>query len=973
MLLKLIRRWMKPEGIGAQSSQINKPAILAEASKLMAQGQSREAIDKYRKYLNIDPFNVTALNDLGVCLANIGDMQEAHRFFELAYSMDDSYTPAIVNHAKFLVDQKKSSEGLPYLQNARALDPKFSHVDAVYAGLCLSNRGDVAGARHFQLQAWMANFDNLRLANCHLFYCSYDDIDERLLAAEHRFWAETLRPIEKRSVVGNTLQKQARKIRIGYWSPDFRNHSVRYFFRPLQENHDREIFEIFIYHDSPFNDGQTERVQQSCDAFHAVFELTDDDLMALMQSHQLDILVELAGHTSNNRVNLLQERLATVQITALGYPPTTGLGTVDAKLLDRHLLTDNAASYYAEMPLVLPSSFWCFDPMEEEPAALAAEPAMVRNGHVTFGCVGNIAKINSRILACWREILRRVPRSRLLIRAINFDDAAAEPALRARFQTAGLPMDRVDLRKAEGGKAYFESYNDIDIILDTSPFNGGTTTCFAVYMGVPVVSWAGQSLISRMGLSVMSNMGAPELVATDAATYVRRSVALSQDVGYLRRFKQEARQCMRQTGLGNGQIFAREFEQACVELLAQKATGGTGYVSQIDVLPAEEIVRRAYGALSYGQEDAARRILAHCLHHYPDCGSAHILFTSTMAGELRFEQAASYLLARLDRFNDEDRCAALVNVARNQILADLPDQARDTVGRLAGFVPQNAFDQCQVRLYQARFAAFSPLTVSRAVPLPVSGRLRCLIPCDDPARFSAIRDRMQLLCLPLPGWEIIYERCEERQRVAAYRTACGRVDIDALLLLQKNIDIHQPLFFREIVSALQDHDVVGYAGATRWAKLDWATDAFEHKACGFMIASTEKPGFVEMMLLGEQRARLQGGMAVLDGGLLAMNRTALSLVDCDADLLGAETLLEQVWSHSIQCAGGKLAVHRGLGVMVRQDIPLDRRYWAAVRTEIADDCAFDLFDMQRSDMAFVSMPASCAEQAVVIIDMYFQE
>lgn len=972
MLLKFIWRWIKKKSIGVHKSENSQEDVLAAASALMIEGKLREAIDKYHKYLEIDPYNVIALNDLGVCLANIGDMQEAHRLFGLAYCMDDSYTPAVVNHASFLIDQKQSIEGLFYLKSARALDPKFSHINAVYARLCLNYRGDVKAARHFQLRAWVADFDNLRLANSYLFYSSYDDIDERLLAAEHRFWAETLRPIKKQATTEARGKKSSEKFRIGYWSPDFRNHSVRYFFRPLQENHNREKFEIFIYHDSPFSDGQTDHIKEACDEFNSVFELTDDSLMNLMQSHQLDILVELAGHTSHNRATLLQERLATVQITALGYPPTTGLGTVDVKLLDRYLLTDDAPYYYSEMPLVLPTSFWCFDPIEEEPAALATDPPVVRNGYVTFGCVGNIAKINERILVCWREIMRRVPRSRLLIRAINFDDAAAEPALYNRFQIAGLPMERVDLCKAEGGKAYFESYNDIDIILDTNPFNGGTTTCFAVYMGVPVVTWAGKSLISRMGLSIMSNMGAPELVVTDADEYVRRSVTLSQDVTYLRRFKQEARQRLRQTGLGNGQIFAKEFEQACIELLVQKATGSLGYVSQIDVLPAEEMVRRAYGALGYDQGDAAQRILTYCLRHYPNCGSAHILFTSTMEGERRFEQAATYLLERLDRFNDEDRCAALVNVARNQILADLLDQAYDTVQQFADFVPKNVFDQCQVQLYQARFAQPLSLTTSKKT-LPIKGRLCCLIPCDDLSRFEIMCKQLQSICLPVLGWEIIYERCEEHQRVAAYRAACARSDINVLLLLQKNIDIYEPLFFQELVTALEKYDVVGYAGATRWKILDWTTDAFEFKAGGFMIPSTEKIGFFEVMLLGAGKLCLQDGIAVLDGGLLAMNRAALSLADCDANLLGAETLLEQMWSYKIQCAGGKLAVHRNLGVMVRQEISLDRRYCASVRTEIAEKHKFDLFQMKNPDMAFVSIPTSSIKQAIEILNVYFQE
>lgn len=972
MLLKFIQHWIRQKSITANKSKKSIEDILEKSSALMAEGKSREAIDSFRSYLKINPSNVAALNDIGVCLANIGDMQEAHRFFELAYSMDDSYTPAVVNHAKFLVDQNRSGEGLEYLKNARALDPLFSHVDAVYAGLCLNNIGDAAQAQYFQLQAWIANFDNLRLANCYLFYNSYNDIDERILAAEHRFWAETIRPINKQLSASNQKNKKSTKIRIGYWSPDFRSHSVRYFFRPLQENHNRENFEIFIYHDSPFSDIQTGNIKKSCDEFHPVFELTDNDLSTLLKSHHLDILVELAGHTSNNRVDLLQEHLATVQITALGYPPTTGLKTVDAKLLDRYLITDDAAHHYTEMPLVLPSSFWCFDPMEEEPAAIAIDPPMAHNGYVTFGCVGNIAKINNRILACWREILRRLPRSRMLIRAINFNDAAAEPALRARLQAAGLPIERVDFRKAEGGKAYFESYNDIDIILDTFPFNGGTTTCFAVYMGVPVISWAGQSLISRMGLSVMSNMGAPELVVSDADAYVRRSVTLSQDVAYLRRFKQEARQRLRKTGLGNGQIFAQEFEQACIALLAKKSVGDLDYVSQIDVLPSEEIVRRAYGALVHGQEDAARRILTHCLEHYPNCGSAHILFANTILGEFRLEQATDYLLKHLNIFNDEDKCSALVNVARNQILLGLPDLAHTTVDRLAKFTPENIFDKYQVQLYQARFSTLTAQKNSKEKFLPLEGKLHCIVPCDDVIRFNSICAQLQSVCIPIPGWEIFYERCEERQRINSYRDKSNRPDIDILVILQKNIDIYQPLFFHKIVSALQKHDVMGYAGATRWTKLDWATDAFQHKAAGFMTASTDKPEFIEMMILGGSTACLQEEMVVLDGGLLAVRQASLSLADWDTDLLGAETILEQVWSHAIQCAGGKLAVDRNLGVMVRRDIALDKRYWANARTKIADDMAFDLFEMKRPDRAFVSLPASCTEQAVAIFDMYFQ-
>jgi predicted O-linked N-acetylglucosamine transferase (SPINDLY family) len=921
----------------------------------MRTGDIHGAIIAFRSYLKSDPYNVIALNDLGACLADTGNVQEASGVFELAYSLDDTFIPAVVNHAKLLNDRKKSVESLPFLQQAKISAPDFSHVDAVFAGLCI-NMGEADKARHFQLRAWLANFDNLRLANCHLFYGIYGEINEAQLAAEHRFWAETIQPISPKSDVLQPIAKKcSNKIRIGYWSPDFRNHSVRYFFRPLLENHNSTQFEIFLYHDFPKSDAQTESLKSACDQFYDVYNLSDLDLHNLVLSHQLDIVVELAGHTSHNRINLMQQRFATVQLTALGYPPTTGLNSVDAKLLDRHVVTKNSSKYYAESPMILPSSFWCFDPMEE--VAIASDPPMIQNGYITFGCVGNIAKITARIMQCWKVILTKVPNSRFLIRSINFEDQAATDAMQRRLIDTGIDYSRVDLLKPEAGAEFFRSYNEIDIILDTFPFNGGTTTCFATYMGVPVVSLSGDSLISRMGLSILTNLGVPDLVTKDATEYVECAVRLSSNREFLRLFRGSARERFQQTSLGNGKLFAHEFETACKSLLQEKKTDLLQFQHDIAILPANEIVRRAYAVLRTGQTEAAHRILNHCLNHYPNSGSAHLLAVQLWSSEQKFEKAITYLADRLQEFTATEQISALIVIVRLNLLLARRDRAVQMVERLDAMHLDDRFDKMQLKMYHACLVNYAKFTRDE-IPVASCRQVHVLIPSDSESEFDAMCMQISATCKRPDGWVVRYERCDEPSRIVAYEAAMFDERTDVLVIVQKSVAIHNSRFFIEVANALTTCDIVGIAGATRWSRLAWRTDDFSKKTAGFMVESEEKAGYVEVQWLGISSEKVTQGMAVLDGNLLAIDPKRLHKVSFDAEMLGADLLLEEDWTHSAFLVGMRLAVHRNLGILINQKVELDTRYRSAGRMRCAEKLGFDPFAVITEDDMLVSAPVT---------------
>lgn len=960
MLSQLLSRFFRrPE---PKRSAASRELSLDAANGLMQRGDRHAAISEFRKYLETDPFNVEALNSLGACLADTGNTAEASATFELAYSLDDNFIPAVINHAKLLVDRRRSCDALPFLQEVKLGNPRFSHSDVVYAALCL-NLGHAKKARHFQLRGWLGNFDDLRVANCYLFTTAYEEVDEAELAAEHRFWAETLLSPEMQ-VEGALLpvRKPSSKIRIGYWSPDFRNHSVRYFFRPLLEGHDLTNFEVFLYHDFPKKDRQTELMEAACDHFHDVYELSDGDLYKLVRSHQLDIFVELAGHTSHNRANSLVHRFATLQITALGYPPTTGLGSIDAKVLDRYVVTADSSRYYAEYPLELPSSFWCFDPMEDAP--INPDPPAVRNGYVTFGCVGNIAKISDEILGCWKLVLEQVPKSRLLVRSISFEDPAAIEAMKGRLAAIHLDLDKIDLRPPEGGAAFFESYNQIDIVFDTFPFNGGTTSCFATYMGVPIVSLSGESLVSRMGLSILTNLGEADLAVQSYSAYVTRAVALGKDMDFLRRFRREARGRFQASSLGNGKLFAANFESACTSLLLKKQEGLLQYEPQIDLLPAREIIRRAYVVLRSGQTASAQRIVNHCLLHYPDCGNAHLLQTQLWGPERPLEEAIQYLEARIHGFSPDEQTASLIHLTRLYLLLAQTEPAARAIERLSATKLPDTFDRMQVQLYRACMLPTSP------IPQPTSTRtnLRAhvIIPCESDERFLAVRTQIISTCRCPSGWVLTFGQCSETRRIAAYVAELSRDDVDILVIAQKNLEIHNSQFFEEIAAALEGCDLLGMAGATRWQRMDWRSEEFGVKSAGFLVPSTESQGSVEVQWLGTAPGVVGHGMAVLDGSLLALNPKRLRHIDFDPELLRAELLLEEDWAHAAYRGGLRLAVHRNLGVLLNQQIELDSSNRTSARYRCAEKLQINVFAVEKDDFMLLSAPVADAATAVQV-------
>ena len=395
-----------------------------------------------------------------------------------------------------------------------------------------------------------------------LMYLNYrQDLPAAEIAGRHRDWGLRHGGTLQRAIpFGNTVDPE-RKLRIGYLSPDFRHHSVSYFLQPLIEAHDRDAVEICCYANVEKPDGLTERYRQLADRWHDVRKLDDAAVARAIEADGVDILVELAGHTGGSRLLVCALRPAPVQVSWLGYPNTTGLPAIDWRLVDAITDPPGSEALTVERLYRLPDGFLCYRPSDKAPE-IRPLPLLERGG-VTFGTFNNPAKLSAATIACWARILLALPQSRLLLGSHVLTDPLFRSRLRRRFQKLGVPLAQLDLRPGIGDMAlHLGRYHEVDIGLDPFPYCGTTTTCESLWMGVPVVSLAGDGHVARVGASLLHRLGLDDLVATGEDAYVATAVRLAGDPARLATLRAGLRQRMQASPLMDATGFARQVEAA---------------------------------------------------------------------------------------------------------------------------------------------------------------------------------------------------------------------------------------------------------------------------------------------------------------------------------------------------------------------------------------------------------------------------
>jgi predicted O-linked N-acetylglucosamine transferase (SPINDLY family) len=525
-------------------------------------GRLPEAATHYHHAIRVAPQPVDARIDLSLVYLRLLNGDLAEKLAREAVDGAPESARAAVNLGTVLYQRNRFTEALAHLERGRALQPEEARTYN-QLGMTWSALGDVKQAlAHFRRGlARKADYAVVR-SNLMLTLLYSDEAQGKDIFEEaRRFGSSMLVPAAPSH---RNAPDTERRLRIGFVSGDFRRHVVGMFLLPLFMHRNRASAEYLCYSLIDAPDPFTRMLARNADAWVDARALDEAQFAARVEADAVDILVDLTGHTSDNRLAVFARRPAPVQATWLGYPGTTGALGIDYRLTDAVLDPPGSEALSTERPVRLESGFFCYAPLPEWGGSLpvGALPAVAK-GHVTFGAFNNLAKVSPTCVHAWAEILRRVPDSRLVSRAKPFGDAAARERFVSRFTALGIDATRIEpLPYLPDPARHLEIYNDVDIHLDSLPYAGGTTTCDALWMGVPVVTLAGDRPSARLGATVLTRLALAELIASSLHEYVEIAVRLAGDAGRLTQLRADMRSRFTASPVHDAAAFAAGFERA---------------------------------------------------------------------------------------------------------------------------------------------------------------------------------------------------------------------------------------------------------------------------------------------------------------------------------------------------------------------------------------------------------------------------
>lgn len=578
--------------------------LFRSGERFRAQGRIDQAIAHYERAISLKPDFVDAHNGLGMALAVRGRNDQAIAHFERALVLKPDYPLVHNNLGSALAMQGQMDQAIVHFERALALKPgdaqihnnlgnafrlqgrmgrAVSHHERALAiipdyalahhnlgsALMLQGRIDLAVAHHERAVSLSPHHADSHHSLLLTLNYSSNKESMAIYAAHLDFARRWEAPLARHIQPHRNDRSPERRLKIGYVSADFRQHSVSYFLEPVLSHHDHDRFEIFCYSNHDHEDEVTQRMRSHADHWHRIIGLSGEQLADQIRADKIDILVDLIGHFGANRLLVFARKPAPIQITWLGYPNTTGLSAMDYRLTDGFADPPGMTEHlHSERLVRLPECFSCYRPPADAPE-ISALPARER-GYVTFGSFNNQAKITPEVMAVWAKILRSVPGSRLTLKNPAMGEDATQHMVQRVFREQGIAPERLELLGHDPSLGlHLERYWSIDIGLDPFPYNGATTTCEALWMGVPVVVLAGKTHAGRVGVSQLSNLGLTALIGRTTEEYITIALQLAADLDRLSALRAELRSCMAASPLTDALRFTRNLEFAYREMWKQ--------------------------------------------------------------------------------------------------------------------------------------------------------------------------------------------------------------------------------------------------------------------------------------------------------------------------------------------------------------------------------------------------------------------
>jgi protein O-GlcNAc transferase len=516
-------------------------------------GHSPEAVDLIRRAIQLDSNRADFHSNLGLILSD-SDREAAIEEFRRAVALQPNLVEAQKNLGEMLIWSGSLVEAIEPLGKALELGADVAEKTSALA-MALRHTGRLEESLRCYDRILAAHPNDAGIAAERLYLLQLlPRFDSSAILREHLAWNDRFAaPLKKEIRSHQNDPDPKRRLRIGYVSPDFKNHCQRLFTLPLFSRHDHGNFEIFCYSSVTEPDEVTNHLRASADQWRHVTGQSDEQVAQTIREDRIDILVDLTMHMPHGRPLLFARKPAPVQIAWLAYPGTTGIEAIDYRLTDPYLDPPGETDAdYREKSIRLPHTFWCrdFGPGTPDVGELPA----LKNGFITFGCLNNFCKVSDAALRLWSKVLAELPTSRLILFLDNEPRQSQLPA------ELGIDPSRIEFVPLQGYHDYLRTYHRIDIGLDTLPYNGHTTSLDSFWMGVPVVTMVGKTVVGRAGWSQLNNLELPELAARREADFVRIAIELAADVPRLSELRRGLRQRLQTSPLMDAAGFARDLE-----------------------------------------------------------------------------------------------------------------------------------------------------------------------------------------------------------------------------------------------------------------------------------------------------------------------------------------------------------------------------------------------------------------------------
>ncbi|WP_232504396.1 tetratricopeptide repeat protein [Sulfuricella denitrificans] len=534
------------------------PALSNLGVCLQQQGRLAESEACFRRALEIKPDSAEALCGLGITLNDQGRFPEAEANLRRALEIKPDYVDAHSNLGMILEKQGRIDEAIASYNRALELDPDNPDILNNF-GLALQDQGRLEESIPLMRHALKSKPGHLAAQNNLLFGFNYhpDLSAEEIFRAYQEYDTQTGLPLRSTWLPHRNDKNPARRLKIGYVSPDFRQHAVRNFLEPLLAWHDKSSVEVYAYAELTQEDDATTRYRSYVDHWIPTKGMNDEALAQRIRDDGIDILVELAGHTASNRLTVFARKPAPVSLSWMGYGYTTGLSAIDYYLTDAVSAPLGSDSLFAEQPWRLENPPHAYRPAVDM-GEVGDLPAQQR-GYITFGTLTRSIRINHRTIRVWSEILKAMPNSRLVIDSRNFKDPLMQERMATRFEEHDIARERLEIGYHSPP---WDVFRGIDIGLDCFPHNSGTTLFESLYMGVPYITLAGRPSVGRLGSSILQAVGHPEWIAESENEYITKAVKLAGNWDHLASIRSQLRTEMDNSPIRDEAGFARKVENA---------------------------------------------------------------------------------------------------------------------------------------------------------------------------------------------------------------------------------------------------------------------------------------------------------------------------------------------------------------------------------------------------------------------------